>query len=557
MVAPGKAAKPGHGGLSYAEAASRQAQGQPPPTRNSWAALAEEDDEGDAAGDLGDSDALEDNGGDWCDEEEGDDRADDAVPAGGQGPTEEDLKQEWVASCHSCRLLERDARTPNRLVAEARAQRDEAEKRWRAAKTPHPLYKRMRWAESDLNEAMAKEEAHRRELQAHLESSARRTAQLQQRQAADEARVARKREALAALLRESAGTPRPLPAAERAASIAAKRISTDVAPSLAAAIERLGAPLGGGDDVEGVRQELQTVAVSLARLEEVLRDGNAASAAEAMAATAQHYNIGDHHGGTSTQGASSSDGAGKPAAATGNTRWTRSSANGPWRRNDDDDDGLAAAAPGSAAAAAAAARVALRRRLDGGHDSGMATAAATAGGAGAGSSGGAQAAVDPQLPLPAAATNDLAEAERRAHQAAQHQLAESQRCQQRQLDEQQRQRDDAERQRREQLQNDEMRRHQQAVQQAAERQAAEEARQRSELLASMSPEELARAAELHAVQQAIGAQVFGTASATQAVGMAQLHEAQRAARDAEAQQEADRLMGLSPQELAAEQGASW
>ncbi len=562
MVAAGKAAKPDHSGLSYAEVAARQGQGQPAFTRNSWAALAEEDDD-DAADDHGGVDAAGDNDEVWHDDQKGEDHADDAAPEEGHGPTEDDLKQEWVAACHSCRLLERDTRTPSRLVGEARAQRDEAERRWRAAKTPHPLHKRLRWAENELNEAMAKEEAHRRELQAHLESSARRTAQLQERQATDVARVARKREALAALLSEGAGAPRPLPAAERAARIAATGISTDVAPSLAAAIERLGAPLGGGEEVEGVRQELQIVAVSLARLEEVLRDGNAASAAEAMAASAQHYDISDHHRGRSppggdgacAQGGSSSDGAGKPAVAPANARWTRNSTNGPWRRSDDDDDGTMAAAPGSSAAAAAASRAALRRRLDGGHDSGVAAAAASAGGASAGLSGSTPTAVDTQLPL-AAATNDLAEAERRAHQAAQLQLAESLRRQQRQLDDQQRQHDDAERQRREQLQSDEMRRHQQAVQQAAERQAAEEARQRSELLATMSPAELARAAELHAVQNAIGAQVFGTEGASQAVGMAYLHEAQRAAREAEAK-ETDRLMELSPQDLAAEQGTAW
>ncbi len=243
-------------------------------------------------------------------------------------------------------------------------------------------------------------------------------------------------------------------------------------------------------------------------------------------------------------------------AASGGTRWTKNSASGPWRRSGDGDDETTAAAPGSSTAAVAASRAALRRRLDDMQGGGLGVATANAGGASSGLNGNASTAMDTP-PLPAAATNDLGEAERRAHQAAQLQFAESQRLQQRQVEDQQRQREDAERQRREQAQSDELRRHQLAVQQAAERQAAEEARQRSELLATMSPAELARAAELHAVQQALGAQIFGTEGASQAVGMAQLHEAQRAVREADAQQEADRLMGMSPQELAEEQGAQW
>ncbi len=69
--------------------------------------------------------------------------------AAGEGPTEEDLKQAWLSHCSAVRLLERDGKAvPVELLAAAKEQREAAERKWRAAKRPHPLHKRLRWAEA-------------------------------------------------------------------------------------------------------------------------------------------------------------------------------------------------------------------------------------------------------------------------------------------------------------------------------------------------------------------------------------------------------------------------
>ncbi len=125
--------------------------------------------------------------------------------------------------------------------------------------------------------------------------------------------------------------------------------------------------------------------------------------------------------------------------------------------------------------------------------------------------------------------------------------------QQQQMDEQRRQQEEEMRARRLQQQHEELRRHQAALQQAAEARAAEETRQREALIASMSPQELARAAELHAQQSAVGSQVFGTQAAGHLADM--VHQAHvrglaDGAADAGERAEVDHLMSLSPEELA-------
>ncbi len=70
----------------------------------------------------------------------------------------------------------------------------------------------------------------------------------------------------------------------------------------------------------------------------------------------------------------------------------------------------------------------------------------------------------------------------------------------------------------------------------------------------MSPEELAKAAELHAQQAAVGASAFGTQSASQMAGLVHQANARRAAEAAAAagaHVPVERLVGMSPEELAA------
>ncbi len=535
------------------------ASGQTAASRTSWAALAEEDDEeeeeeqqdGDATMHCdeepsappaerdapGDPPQQRDQpGGDELDDEGGNDEAEEDKDEGA-------LKREWLAHCAALRLLEKDGRAPQQLVAEARTQRDSAEKRWRAAKTPHPLSKRLRWAESELKDAEAREQARRAELEAHLAQAERRTKELEQRLGIDVARTARKREALACLHREGAGKQRR-PPAERAAVIAATSISLDVAPALLSAIEKLGTP--SNEEQEATWRELQLAAVSLSRVEEVLREGVQPPAANGGPTV---YDIGDdgnddgHRGdgdpsdsgggsGGRDKGGTGTRGADLPPAAAAVPRWTKAPNNGPWRRAD------------NSAAAVEGAREALRRRLE-----------VTSGADEVQSIGDDKGGEPPAKPAlqSGATTNDLAEAERREREAAQKLWNDSQQHQAREKDAHQLQQEEDLRQQREQRRKEELQRHQAEAQRAAEARAAEEARQREQLIANMSPEQLALAAEVHAQQMAIGAKAFGTQEAAQMAGLAHQAHVQRALQEAEEhgrQADADRLMAMSPEDFA-------
>ncbi len=152
-----------------------------------------------------------------------------------------------------------------------------------------------------------------------------------------------------------------------------------------------------------------------------------------------------------------------------------------------------------------------------------------------------------------ATTNDLAVAERREREAAQRQWQESQQHQAKERDADQLLQEEQARQQREQRCKEELQRHQAEAQRAAEARAAEEARQREQLIAAMSPEQLALAAEVHAQQLAIGAKAFGTQEAAQMAGLAHQAHVQRALQDAEEkgrQADADHLMAMSPEEFA-------
>ncbi len=461
-----------------------------------------------------------------------------------QARREEDLRAEWQQYCQTCRALERDPATPARLLADARAQRDESERKWRAARTPHPLHKRMRWAETELREAEGKEAAHQRELDAHLEQAARRTRELEARQRVDAARTARKRAALLALHKEAAPRVDP-PRAERAARIAATGMGTDLIPALVAAVERLAMPLG--EDTDAFRHELRGVAVAASRIEGVLREALDEATGGGRPTS---YDIGDdgHDDGDTTHGAAEGDGDDQMDAATRQTthpsaataqRWTRQQQHGPWRKATSSEAAQAQAKLllGQAAARAEAAA--------GASAEGVHTAAA------AGTGDGASDGLGVQTLQSGATTNDLAEAERRERQIAEVQF--QQQVLHRQCTEQQRQREDLQRQQRQLQQQEELRRHQEQLQLANEARAAEEARQRDALIAKMSPAELARAAELHAQQAAVGSRAFGSQEASELAGLAHRHHVSEVAEALGASQEqaaVDALMAMSPEQFA-------
>ncbi len=166
--------------------------------------------------------------------------------------------------------------------------------------------------------------------------------------------------------------------------------------------------------------------------------------------------------------------------------------------------------------------------------------------------------------LTGAGTNDLAEAERRQQLVAQQQVLLAHQRQHLHLDEQQRQQDDAQRQQREEKRKEEMERHQQAIQQAAAARAEKEAKERADLLASMSPQERARAEAAHAQLSAVGSHPFGTQAASEVAGLVHqqsVHEAARGAAEAGQDVDVERLMAMSPEEFGRwdqdRQGAGW
>jgi hypothetical protein len=409
--------------------------------------------------------------------------------------------------------LERDTQGfPPELLEAAKAQRDAAEQRWRAARRPHPVHKRLRWAEADLREAEAKERAHQEELEIHLEQTARRTRELRERLQVDAARTARKRQAVVALQRE--GAMHLSQGSEKAARAAIQGLGGDIVPALGAIIRRL------GDGDEPVRRDLQMLAESLGRVEGILRDGTEHDLASRGPAC---FNIAedDAGGAAEADGGGGDDGPrggdGSSASAAGaagpynvakGTRWTKPAENAPWRKENE----LTSTEAVEEARRRVRARTEGNEAVDrcaagvpGGEDGCHGAIAADLKGAGA----------DPSC------TNDLAEAARREQAAAHLQIQQVHLRQQALADAQHQREEEARRQQRAQNQQEELRRHQAAFEQAAAARAAEEERHRAELLASLTPEQLARAAELHARNAAIGSQVFGTPAASHLAGLVQ------------------------------------
>ncbi len=536
---------------------------------NSWAALSEEEDDAMVHDDGADEQADDDARTVPAPPVAGDEGAPHAegtqAHADDDGGADEDgdgaevdaqcLRQRWQELSRAHRRMERDSDMPPSIVAEAKRLRDDAEQKWRAAKVPHPLSKRMRWAEADLRAAEQKEEAHRAELEQHLEATARRTRELEDRIKVDVERTARKRAILQELLAE--GVPAHVLAADRIpaarAAAAVTGISEDIAPQLAAAIERLGSPMEN-DTAEGVRQDLQLVAVSINNLEDLLRGTLVPTVPPGSALhqqqQASHYHIGsDGGGGGDSTGAEDDDARGgkRRAVSTGGgtttvARWTKSAVGDAWTKCNSSAAAKEEAMRVLGARGGGAGGAAAGRRGDGvgncpSHQPATATHAASAS----------------TQPAGAAETNDLAEAERRARQAAQHQFQEAQQQQHQRVDPRVQQQEELDKQQRRRRQEEELLAHQQAAQRAAEERAADEARQREELLARMSPQDLAAAAELHAQHMAIGAQAFGTQAASDMAGLVHQQHAHHVARTSAAggmQADADQLIAMSPEELA-------
>ncbi len=510
----------------------------PTGTRNSWALLSEEDEDEEDVVATDERDGMDKTRGD-CDEDGGG-RTGSGGREGDNGkgeerdePSEAELKSRWMALCALVRRIEREPHPlPPGVLDSIKAQRDEAERQWRSEKKPHPISKRLRWAEADLRAAQKKEEDRKKELQDHLEWAAMRTEEIKNRLGIDEARTARKRDALRALQRECGLPERPN--MEKAARVAVEGIASDIAPALSSIIEQL------GESDEGLRCDLQLLSTSLGRVEGVLREAAELELSKDSyqrqleqrrqgGAQPARFDIGDDAMEmVEEDGDSGADGGddngtrksrrvenGHKGAHNNTTRWTKPSTNAPWKKET------------SSAEAADEARRLLQ-------------------GAGGPTPLGREAETSP------AYTNDLAVAERRSKEEAVRQQQEA-------LQQQQRVREDHElaqaaeqgRQQREAQRQDEMRKHQEAMERAAQTAAADEARRKEELWANMSQDQRAQATRLIEQQAAVGAHAFGTLAASQLAGLvhqAHVHEVVQASAEEQAG-EVDRLMAMSPEEF--------
>ncbi len=597
-VQHGAAAAGGAGAAVGGRADASQTSFQPTPTRNSWAALSEEDDIDCEDEDDRDVRARHDDYGGQVEERgEGDTPAPQHAARGGADADADDdhdaavqdgadaaqLRREWQALCSAVRALE-SQRAPLSLVAAARTQRDAAEARWRSAKAPKPLFRRLKWAESDLRDAEAKERQLRADLQRHVDEAERRTKELEGRLAIAVARSERKRVAIAALHAEGAPQPPRNWSAGQAAKVAASGIADDVAPALASVIARLSSPLG--EDTGAIRRELEACAQQVGYVEAMLREATAATESSvgggpirfdiSGGGEAEGKGLGGDGGGTTSMEIEGGAGhEGPPPAAAAVPRWTKPAPNLPWKKQvvSAASSMLAAAAPAAAtptAGAPSAQAVEEARRLLLAHaalsptpappTTNLATSISEGG-------GGGTAAVDQRaaaVVLAGAGTNDLAEAARRQQAVAHQQVLHAHQRQQMHQDEQQWQQDEVQRKQREDACKGEIEKHQRAIQQAAAAQAEKEAREKADLLASMSPQERARAEAVHAQMAAVASHAFGTQAATEIAGLVHQQNVQEAAQDAaQAGEDVDveRLMAMSPEELARwgqdRQAAGW
>ncbi len=545
-TAPRAAAAVG-GPSSWAAIAKRAGTGSDSPPPASAAPTPAREEEQQDAHATEDDDGLDvdeehqDDCSDVEDDDDGGEEDEDDADADAEEPSESDLRRAWDDARDAVRLLERTSkRVPQELLAQARAQRAAAEERWRAAKTPQPLEKRLRWAEAALTEAVAKQEAHRRELLEFERATDERRRELRQRAEVDDARTARKREALDIL--RSEGAPQAVPACERALHIAATGIDTDLGPALAAVAEKV--PEGSP-----VWLELQAAMATLCNVDGVLRQAMRQQPGQAQpmqpppppqrtqrptvydisdGGTPSHAHGAGQDGGGGDAAAPASveprapaavppadSGARRPAVAA-TSRWAKQAADGApwgtkaWQRQESVKTGVVADGGGqasgggqpSAGAAEEARRLLQQHQQQAAAEEERARAAAAA---------------------IAAEANAEAERQRQlaAHRQQQHEEA--------------------------------LRQQREAIKRAEETAAAEQERQRLALLANTPPEELKRMAALHAQQAAIQAAGFGTQQASEGAGLVHQGHAHELAAVATARgidADAEKLMAMSPEQLA-------
>jgi hypothetical protein len=151
-------------------------------------------------GDGGDN--YEDEDAAWEDDDWGvDDQGEE-----GRDPSPAELKAAWLSECKAVKALEAQGIPGDSAVlAAARAARDEVERRWRAARDPHPVAKRIGWAQQRLDKAQRALAKVRFELEEYEEEVQRKRRTFDERLEAAEQRYKWRRSQLDELHDEAAG----------------------------------------------------------------------------------------------------------------------------------------------------------------------------------------------------------------------------------------------------------------------------------------------------------------------------------------------------------------
>ncbi len=462
--------------------------------------------------------------------EEDDDEVGDLGDEDTRCKTPAELRREWDEAASTVKYLERrKPRVPQSVLDSARKARDEAEQAWRTAKPQHPLGKRLRWAAAELEAALEKENAHRAEVEEFEADVEQRRAALMRRQEADEARTARKREALdrlreedepsaigAAVGRRAMEAIREVRPTMWATRMALEGIQTDVGPVLERVLEAVPEGSRAWLDIQGALSSVTGVHSILSdalrntdedNMHDMARGDSGDEGNELDSLDDVSLPAGYNEGGHDDAGYGGPHGDGDDDRPTtrrrlhnsnvGAARWTRAreGGEGSWKRLDWADEQEREAA----ARATAAAPPGQGRQGDGRGQQG-------AGAAGPASAGGAA----------GAATTTCQDQQRTA--AAASQAADQRR----------------------------------KLEEAEARRAAEEAEERRRLVEALTPEERAQAEALHAQQAAAASAGFGTARAleiAQQVHSKRFDEVVRAARERDIPVDLAELRAMPAEEL--------
>ncbi len=186
------------------------------------------------------------------------DGAEDDVTEDAPGPSE--LRQLWQQEVGMVKQMARQGISPEHpAMVAAIAARDDAERKWRGAKTPAPLATRLGWAQRKLDRAISIQADTRQEMQALERQYKASMAELQERLAEDSERVSKRRQQLESVqLEAGGGAPKQRMQGSQGEAVrrACNTLRQDVAPALVALAEQLGTGTDAWSSVNSILAKL-------------------------------------------------------------------------------------------------------------------------------------------------------------------------------------------------------------------------------------------------------------------------------------------------------------